>query len=46
MKIIAEAVQQAHNGKNEILNIMASVIDKSREKRKENGPVVGELIMP
>ncbi|XP_071833278.1 polyribonucleotide nucleotidyltransferase 1, mitochondrial-like [Apostichopus japonicus] len=46
MKIIAEAVQQAHNGKNEILNIMASVIDKSREKRKENGPVVEKLEVP
>lgn len=42
MKIIAEAVQQAHGGKNEILNIMASTINKSRDKRKENGPVVGE----
>lgn len=46
MKIIAEAVQQAHVGKNDILNIMATALRKPREKRKENGPVVEKLEVP
>ncbi|XP_068088525.1 polyribonucleotide nucleotidyltransferase 1, mitochondrial isoform X1 [Hyperolius riggenbachi] len=46
LKIVMEAIQQASVAKKDILQIMAKVIAKPREKKKENSPVTENIQVP
>lgn len=46
LKVVMEAIQQATVAKKEILGLMNKCIVKSRDKRKENGPVVENVRVP
>lgn len=46
LKVVMEAIQQATVAKKEILAIMNRTIDKPRETRKANGPVVENVRVP